>query len=53
MQLLVFTVVGLMAMLVGYAFGLGGTVGAIIFLFFLTTGVLVRWAEPILERLRA
>ena len=53
MRLLVFTVVGLMAMLIAYAFGLGGTVSAIVFLFILTNGVLDRWAQPIIERLRA
>lgn len=53
MRLLVFTVVGLLAMIVAYAFGLGGTVGGIIFLFILFNGVLDRWAQPMLERLRA
>ena len=53
MKLLVFTVVGLLLWLVAYAFSLGGTIGALIFLFVLFSGILVRWAEPILERLRA
>jgi hypothetical protein len=53
MRLLVFTVVGLIAMIVAYAFSLGGTIGALIFLFILFNGVLDRWAQPILERLRA
>jgi hypothetical protein len=52
MRLLVFTVVGLIAMVVAYAFGFGGTVSAIIFLFILFNGVLDRWAQPIFERLR-
>jgi hypothetical protein len=52
MRLLVFTVVGLIAMVVAYAFGIGGTVSAIIFLFILFNGVLDRWAQPIFERLR-
>ena len=52
MRLLTFTVVGLMAMIVAYAFGLGGTVSTIIFLFILFNGVLDRWAQPIFERLR-
>ena len=52
MRLLVFTVVGLIALVVAYAFSLGGTVGALIFLFILFNGVLDRWAQPILEFLR-
>jgi hypothetical protein len=51
-RLLVFTVVGLIAMIVAYAFSLGGTIAALIFLFILFNGVLDRWAQPILERLR-
>jgi type VI protein secretion system component VasF len=53
MRLLVFTVVGLMAMVVAYGFGLGGTVAAMIFLFILFNGVLDRWAQPLLQRLRS
>ena len=52
MRLLVFTVVGLIAMIVAYAFSWGGTIAAMIFLFILFNGVLDRWAQPILERLR-
>jgi hypothetical protein len=52
MRLLVFAVVGLCALIVAYAFGLGGSVGAVIFLFILVNGVLDRWAQPIFERLR-
>ena len=52
MRLLVFTAVGLIAMIVAYAFSLGGTIAALIFLFILFNGVLDRWAQPILERLR-
>ena len=52
MRLLVFTVVGFIAMIVAYAFSLGGTVGALIFLTILTIGVILRWSEPIRERLR-
>jgi len=51
-QLLVFTVVGLVAFLIAYAFGLGGAVSALIFLAILFTGATLRVAEPILERLR-
>jgi hypothetical protein len=52
-QLLVFTVVGLSAMLVAYAFGLGGAVGFLIFLAILFVGVFIRVSEPLMERLRA
>ena len=38
MRLLVFTVVGLIAVIVAYAFSLGGTVGALIFLFIIFNG---------------
>jgi hypothetical protein len=51
-RLLVFTVVGLIALVIAYAFSLGGTVGALIFLFILFNGVLDRWAQPLLEWLR-
>jgi hypothetical protein len=51
-QLLVFTVVGLAAWLVAYAFGLGGTVGFLIFLGILFIGVSVRVAQPLLQHLR-
>jgi hypothetical protein len=51
-RLLVFTAVGLIAWIVAYAFSLGGTIGGIIFLFILFNGILDRWAQPILERLR-
>jgi hypothetical protein len=51
-QLLVFTVVGLVAYLVAYAFGLGGTVAGMIFLLILFTGAALRVAEPLLDRLR-
>ena len=36
-----------------YAFSLGGTVAALIFLFVLFNGVLDRWAQPMLEWIRA
>jgi uncharacterized membrane protein YczE len=51
-QLLVFTVVGLSAMLVAYAFALGGAVGFLIFLAILLVGVGMRVSHPIIERLR-
>ena len=53
MRLLVFTVVGLILMIVAYAFSLGGTVGALIFLFIIFNGILDRWAKPALDWLRA
>ena len=51
MQLLVFTVVGLCAMVVAYAFGLGGAVGFLIFLAILFIGIFVRMSQPLIERL--
>jgi hypothetical protein len=52
-QLLVFAVCGWSAMLIAYAFGLGGSVGALIFLAILFVGGLLRVARPLLERLSA
>jgi hypothetical protein len=52
MRMLIFAVVGAVLFMVAYAFSLGGTVSAIIFLFVLFNGVLDRWAQPIFERLR-
>ena len=51
MQLLVFTVIGLCAMVVAYAFGLGGAVGFLIFLGILFVGIFVRMSQPLIERL--
>ena len=53
MRLLVFAVVGAIGMVIAYAFSLGGTIGALIFLFILFNGILDRWAQPLFERLRA
>jgi hypothetical protein len=53
MRLLVFTVVGLLAMMIAYAFSLGGTVASLIFLFVIFNAVLDRWAKPLLDWLRA
>jgi hypothetical protein len=53
MRFAVFAVVGLVLWIVAYGFSLGGTVGALIFLFVLFNGVLDRWAQPLFERLRA
>ena len=52
MLMLIFTVVGLAVMLIGYAFGLGGTLGAILFLTFLFTGATLRYLQPLIARLR-
>jgi hypothetical protein len=51
-QLVVFTVVGLSAMVVAYAFGLGGAVGFLIFLAILFLGVVIRVSAPLIEHLR-
>lgn len=53
MRMLVFTVVALIALVVGYAFSLGGTVSALIFLFILVNGILDRWAKPLIDWVRA
>lgn len=52
MLILVFTVVGLCAMVVAYAFGLGGSVGCLIFLAILLVGVFLRVTEPLFDLLR-
>jgi hypothetical protein len=52
MRLLIFAVVGVALAMIGWAFGLGGTVSTLIFLFVLFNGVLDRWAQPIFARLR-
>ena len=52
MQLLVFTVVGLVSLLIGYAFGLGGAVSMLIFLTILFIGALVRVAKPLIDALK-
>ena len=52
MRLMVFNAVGLALAVIAYAFSAGGTMAALIYLFVLFNGVLDRWAQPILERLR-
>ena len=52
MKMLIFAIVGAMCFMVAYAFGLGGTVSAIIFLAVLCIGVVDLWAQPIIARLR-
>jgi len=53
MRLLVFTVVGLVALVIAYAFSVGGTVAALIFLFIVFNGILDRWAKPLIDWVRA
>jgi hypothetical protein len=50
--LLVFTVIGLCAMVVAYAFALGGAVSCLIFLAIVLVGVSLRVAEPLLNLIR-
>ena len=45
-------VVGIILAVIAYAFSLGGTIAALIYLFVMFNGVLDRWAQPIFERLR-
>lgn len=52
MRLMIFAVIGLCLAVIAYTFSSGGTVAGIIFFFVLFNGVLDRWAQPILERLR-
>ena len=49
MQLLVFTVVGLVLFLLAIGFDLGGTVGALIFLLVLLIGGTLRAWAPLVE----
>jgi hypothetical protein len=49
MMLLVFTVLGAMAMVIGYALGLAGPVCGILFLGGVFTGALIRVAQPIID----
>lgn len=50
---MVFNVVGIILAVIAYAFSLGGTMAALIYLFVMFNGVLDRWAQPIFARLRA
>lgn len=52
-RLLVFTVVALVAMMIAYAFSLGGTIAALILLFILLNGILDRWAKPLFDWIKA
>ncbi len=52
MQLLVFTVVGLVLFLLAIGFDLGGTIGAMVFLLMLLIGGTLRAWAPLVERAR-
>ncbi len=52
MELLVALVIATAALVTGYAFALGGAVSTLIFLAILVVGIVVRVAQPLLERLR-
>ncbi len=52
MQLLVFTVVGLMVFLLSIAFDLGGSIGAMLFLVILLVGGTLRAWAPLVEWVR-
>ena len=52
MQLVVFTVVALSAMLVAYGFALGGAVSFLIFLGIVFVGGTVRVSQPLIRLLR-
>lgn len=47
-----FTVIGMCAMVIGYAFGLGGAVSSLFFFALLFAGVMLRVTEPLRARLR-
>jgi len=49
---MIFNVVGIILAVIGYAFGAGGTLAAMIYLFVLLNGVLDRWAQPMVEALK-
>ncbi len=49
MQLLVFTVIGLVLFLLAIGFDLGGTIGVMIFLLVLLTGVALRASSSIID----
>ena len=52
MRLMIFNVVGIILAVIAYAFGAGGTLAAMIYLFVLFYGVLDRWAQPMVEALK-
>ena len=52
MRLMLFNAVGIMLAVIAYAFGAGGTLAAMIYLFVMFNGVMDRWAQPIFEALK-
>jgi hypothetical protein len=50
--MLVFAVVGVSALVVAYALGLGGTVGALIMGAIIGVGATLEVAQPLLDKLR-
>lgn len=52
MRLMIFNVVGIILAVIAYAFGAGGTLAAMLYLFVLFNGVLDRWAQPMVEALK-
>jgi hypothetical protein len=50
-QVILFTVLGACVMVIGYALGLPGPVVAILFLGGVFTGALLRYAQPLIDRL--
>ena len=51
MQLLVVTTIALAGLVLGYGFGLGGTIAFLIFLGILFVGIVMRAAQPLIDRL--
>lgn len=53
MRLMVFAVAGMIAFILAYGFGLGGTVACLLFLFIFFNGALDKVAQPLLKQLRS
>ena len=51
MQLLIVTTIALAGLVLGYGFGLGGTLAFLIFLGILLVGIVMRAARPLIERI--
>ncbi len=52
MRLMIFNAVGIMLAVIAYAFGAGGTLAAMLYLFVMFNGVMLRWLDPMLEALK-
>lgn len=52
MRLMLFNAVGIMLAVIAYAFGAGGTLAAMVYLFVMLNGVIDRWAQPMLDALK-